>query len=157
MPQPYPTDPRRQARSVRGATVPGTVVRQPLIPAPSYDVLSTDFHEVQPGGPNPVQFVNRRQIEPVPFNDVDRPIRQSDFNTRSSLLDLVYSIWWPGESTWQWSHGEGKTNQPQPLAAMPGGKQHEIPLRGNIRQPKPFSQGELQFAAEELESELVPG
>jgi len=127
------------------------MLRHRLIPAPSYDILSNDWHQVQPIPSDPVLFVNDRIVEPIPFNDVYYKPRSSDVNDRPSLLDRVFTVWWPGQSTWQEVHKPlTKSVLDQPLASMPQGTQLALGLRSNIRNPSPYGQGELSDAADEL-------
>jgi len=139
--------------------------RHRLIPAPSFSVLSSDWHETVPGGPDPVVHVQTRDVEPIPFRQVELGPRDSDFNTRPSFVQRIYDLWWPGQSTWQETpnpsmgiQGPGpfasvagtKTLIGEPFAAMPLGFQMALGLRKNIRQPQPFGQGELSDVAVEL-------
>lgn len=138
--------------------------RHALIPAPSYEVLSDDWHQVVPGGRDPVLHRNTREVEPIPFREVPYPPRDSDFNNRPSFLQSVYSLWWPGESPWQVVHANlkqppGPFNVPvgethsligEPYSSMPQGEQLALGLRSNIRSPEPFGQGDLADAAQDL-------
>lgn len=139
--------------------------RHRLIPAPSYEVLSSDWHETLAGGPEPVRHVQTRIVEPIPFREVPYPPRDSDFNDRPSWLQMVYDLWWPQDSTWQVVSPSLRVQEPgpfnvpvgethsligEPLAQMPQGEQLALGLRTNIRQPSPYGQGELSDAAFEL-------
>lgn len=138
--------------------------RHQLIAAPSYEVLSDDWHQVIPGGIDPVLHTNVRIVEPIPFREVPYPPRDSDFNDRPSFLQMVWSLWWPQRITWSadaplhanqaagpFANVEGtKTLIGEPYAGMPYGAQLALGLRSNIRSPEPFGQGDLSEAAQEL-------
>jgi hypothetical protein len=131
----------------------GTSIRQPLIPAPSRDPISRDFtpESIIPSPIDPVRRTNmKRNVDNGPVMQRYIPIADGLFNTMPSLFDIVQSLWWPGETTWERVHAPlFRSDVEQEYARMPRG--HLTPGiydRENIRQPRPLSQGSLQVLAE---------
>lgn len=124
--------------------------RRPLIPAPSNDVLSTDFAtETLPSPIDPVGRTNIKIVEPVPYNPNYRMIPQSVFNTMASMFDIVQTLWWPSPIPWERSRfSDERTELDQQYATQPRGNMSPLSDRRNIRQPAPLSQGGLQFLSE---------
>lgn len=129
-------------------------IRQPLIPSPSNEVLSSDWTgvDIGPSPIDPVHRFNGKIVEPVPFNEVYRIPRQSEFNTMQSMFDIVETLWWPMEIPWERAHAPlFRSEIDQQYAAMPKGHLSTIYDRSNIRQPHPVSQGGLQVLSEDSE------
>lgn len=116
-----------------------------LIPAPGFDVLSDDYHQPMPETVDPTLYVNSELTEPIPYNEVYRKRRQSEFNTRPSRYWTTWTLYW--QRFWQSEHGSLRIFQPEPLAKMSTGTQLPVVPHGLIRQPKPAGYGDLQVSA----------
>lgn len=130
-----------------------------MLPSPSRDVLSNDrVTGAAVASPiDPELHINQK----VPVGDVAPEVRYfapsySAVNTMRSLFDVVQTLWWPSESTWQKVHAPlFRSEVPQQYAAMPmGALTPGIYDRSNLRQPAALTQGGLQSLADQ---QAAPG